>query len=190
MLVDLIKGHLFLDFGNGTAWVQALWTRSGTVHDSVTSVQGHGVLQHLLSDLTSFVSGVNQPSVGLHQHSWTQVLLLVPPVRRTRRRAAGTQDALVKTVQLGSVLDTLQILSSISWGCVSLQVWLDGFVLLVEVGQVGDQVTNNVHVGQRIDLGIFGCVCIYSAQACQCVLSTNVHGTRATDTFSARPSEG
>ena len=34
-----------------------------------------------------------------------------------------------------------------------LKIGLDGFVLLVELGQVGDDVFDDVGVGQRVDFG-------------------------------------
>lgn len=188
--MQLVEGQLLLNLSNSQTWVQALRTSPRTVHDGVTSVQGHGVLQHLFSDLASLVSGVNQPSVCLHQNGRTQVLLLVPPVGWTRGRTTSTQNTLVQTVQLGSVLNTLQVLSAVSWVVVSLQVWLDGLVLLVEVGQIRNQVTHNVHVWQGVDLGALAGVVVDTAQACQGVDTSNVHGTRATNTLSTRSSEG
>lgn len=187
--MQLVKGQLLLDLGNSKARVQTLRTGSGTVHDGMTSVQGHGVLQHLLSDLRGLVSRVNQPSVGLHQHSRTQVLLLVPPVGRTGSGAARTQNTFIKTIQLGSVLHTLKVFSAICRRGISLQVWLDRLVLLVEVGQIWHKVTHNVHVRQGVHLCVLGGVCVDSAQTSQSVGTTNIHGTRSTNTFSARSSK-
>lgn len=39
--------------------------------------------------------------------------------------------------------------------CVSLQVGFDGFVLLVEVGQVWDEVFDDVGVRKWVDAGLF-----------------------------------
>lgn len=184
-----VERQLFLDLSNSTAGVQALWTCSRAVHDGVATVQRHGVLQHLTAHLGRLVTRVNQPPVRLHQHGGPQVLLLVPPVRRAGCGAACAKNALVQTVQLGTVLDALKVLAPVGGRCVTLQVGLDGLVLLVEVGQVGHQVPHNVHVGQRVDLGVFGGVCIYAAETSQGVLAANVHGARAADTFTARATE-
>lgn len=110
-----VESHGLFDFSNGTTWVQALWTGLGTVHDGVASVQGHGVLQHFLSGLGGGVSGIHHPSVGLHQDGRTEVFLLVPPVGRTGGGTTSTKNTFVQTVQLGSVLDTLQVFSFWHW---------------------------------------------------------------------------
>lgn len=73
---------------------------------------------------------------------------------------------------------------------IALQVGLNGFVLLVKVRQVGDQILDNVGVGERVDLDIGGRLGGNSAQACQGVLAVDVHGTASTNTLSATPSEG
>lgn len=39
-------------------------------------------------------------------------------------------------------------------GGVALEVRLDGLVLLVEVGQIGDEVLDDVGVRQRVDLDV------------------------------------
>lgn len=38
----------------------------------------------------------------------------------------------------------------------ALEVWLDGFVLLIELGQVRDKIFDDVGVGQRVDAGFVG----------------------------------
>lgn len=75
-------------------------------------------------------------------------------------------------------------------GGITLQIRLDGLVLLVEVSQVGDQILDDVGVRQRVDLDIRGRFGGDSAQACQGVLAVDVHGAASTDTLSATPSEG
>lgn len=186
----LVEGQRLLDLSNSLTRVQPLWTSLGAVHDGVASVQGHRVLQHLLSHGGSLVSGVNQPSVRLHQHGWSQILLLVPPVRWTGGGATRTQNALVQPIQLLTVGNGLQVLSSVSRNAVSLQVRLDGLVLLVEVRQVRHQVSDHVHVWQRVDLQLLRGVRVDAAQTRQGVLTPNVHGTRAANSLSARSSQG
>lgn len=41
------------------------------------------------------------------------------------------------------------------WGC-ALEIWLDGLVLLVEVGEIRYDVLDNVCVGERVDLRLLG----------------------------------
>lgn len=185
----LVKSHRLLDFGNRPTRVKTLGASVGTVHDGVATVQRHRVLQHLLSHLGGLVSRVDDPSVGLHQHGGPQVLGLVPPVRGTRGRAARTQNTFVQPVQLGSVSDQLQVFPAISGLVLSLQPRLDRLVLLVEVGQVGNKVSHHVHVGQGVDLEVGLVILVDLAKTGQGVSTANVHGARATDTFSARSSE-
>lgn len=156
----------------------------------MASVQGHGVVEHVLSHLDCLVSAVDQPTVGLHEDGWAEVLLLVPPVGWAGGGAAGAQDALVQTVQLLTVVDALQDLLAVGWEVLSVQVWFYGLVLLVEVCQVGDKVPDDVHVWQRVDLGLLGLVLVDLAQTGKGVAAANVHGTGAADTLSAGSSEG
>ena len=74
------------------------------------------------------VPAVNDPPVGLHEDGRSQVSVSVPPVAGAGGAAAGAEDALVQTVQLGSVPNTLQqLLVSVlhSLLVISLQPWLD-----------------------------------------------------------------
>lgn len=94
-------------------------------------------------------------------------------------------------------------------GGIALEVWLDGLVLLVEVGQIRDQVLDDVGVRQRVDarlgLGIGGnATCIEGGlasvgscriseihtQAGQSVDTVDVHGARTADTLTAGSPEG
>ena len=80
----------------------------------------------------------------------------VPPVAGAGGAAAGAQDALVQTIQLGSVSGALQellvpVLHVLL--VLPLQPGLDALVLLVEVVHVGHQVLHHVHVRERVDLG-------------------------------------
>jgi len=65
-----------------------------------------------------------------------------------------------------------------------LEVGLDGFVLFVELGEVGDDVFDDVGVGERVDLGFLLGVGWDAAQASQCVDTINVHRTASADSFS------
>jgi hypothetical protein len=119
----------------------------------VAAVQAHGVVEGLLALLLLLIPRVGQPPVALQQHGGAEVLLAVPPVAGARRRAARAQDALVQAVQLPAVLLALQVLLAVGRRGGVLQVRLDGLVLLVEVGQVGHDVLDDVGVRERVDLG-------------------------------------
>lgn len=99
-----------LDLGDGTAGIEPLGAGARAVHDRVAPVDAEGVLQLVQTLGGVLVTRVDDPAVGLHQHGGAQVLLGVPPVRGARGGAAGAQDALVQAVQLGAILDGLQVL--------------------------------------------------------------------------------
>ncbi len=42
---------------------------------------------------------------------------------------------------------------------VALEIGLDGLVLLVELGEVWDEIFDDVGVGEGVDAGFVGCVC-------------------------------
>jgi hypothetical protein len=76
----LCKGHHLLDLGNGFARVQALGTGPGAVEDGMATVHAHAVVQSGLALGSTFVAGVNEPSVGLQEDGGTKVLFGIPPV--------------------------------------------------------------------------------------------------------------
>lgn len=92
---------------------------------------------------------IRDPPIRLHQRRRSQILVLVPPVARTTRATARTQNALVHPVELAPVLLRLEELA-LGGRVVVLQVGLDGFVLFVEEGQVGDEVLDDVHWRTRV----------------------------------------
>lgn len=118
-------------------------------------IQTHIVVQRLLALRLAFISAIGQPPVALEQDGRAQILLAVPPVAGAGGAAAGAEDALVEAVELPAVGRGLAVLFAIGGLGVALQVWLDGFVLLVEVSEVGDEVFDDVGVGEGIDAGLF-----------------------------------
>jgi hypothetical protein len=62
-----------------------------------------------------------------------------------------------------------------------LEPWFDRLVLRVEVGHIRHQVLEDIHVWQRIDLHSGRGFLINVTEACQGVLSVDIHRTRATD---------
>ena len=104
--------HVFevFDLGDAASRVQVLGTRVRAVHDRVAAVQLVGVVQTLQTFLRHLVTRVRNPAVRLLEDGGTQILVRVPPVGRTRRRAASAQNALVQTVQLLAILVRLEIL--------------------------------------------------------------------------------
>jgi len=92
----------------------------------------------------------------LQQYCRPQVFLGIPPVRGTGRGAAGAKDALVEAVEFFALFGSLTVFEAVGGFGISLEVGLDGFVLLVEVSEVGDEVFNNVGVGEGVDAGFVG----------------------------------
>jgi len=128
---SLIRREMELDLCNCSGGVKTLWTCSGTVEDGVTAIQAHLVLKLLLTMRFVGITRVSNPTVGLHEGSWAEVLVLVPPVRRTGGRAAGAEDALIEAVKFLAVLRGLKELA-VSGRIVILEVGFDRLVLLVE----------------------------------------------------------
>lgn len=102
-----------------------------TVENGVTAIQTHLVLKLLFTMCFVGIPRVSDPAVGLHESSWAQVLVLIPPVGGTRGRAASAENALIETVKFLAVFGRLQELA-VSRRIVVLEVGLDGLVLLVE----------------------------------------------------------
>mmetsp|Transcript_75339 Transcript_75339/g.207855 ORF Transcript_75339/g.207855 Transcript_75339/m.207855 type:complete len:321 (+) Transcript_75339:139-1101(+) len=201
VLGDLLRHHalpailvrlsdLLLQVDDGLGRIQALGAAVGAVHDAVAPIELHGVVdpgQPLLGEL---VSRVGDPAVGLHQHGRAEVILRVPPVGRAGGHAAGAEDALVHAVQLGAVVPALVVLPvPLLLDVLPLQPGLNGLVLVVEVGEVGHQVLNDVRVRQRLDLdGLVARLDVQEAR--EAVLAIDVHGARPAEAFAARAPEG
>lgn len=140
------KGHALLDLCNGKTRVKALRTGSRTVHNSMTSVNAHGVLETLTTSSASLITRINHPSESLHENGRTKVLSRVPPVRGARSRATGTENAFIETIKLLAVLNGLQVFTTVSRNRLTLEVRLNRLVLLVKLSQIWNQVTDNKHV--------------------------------------------
>ena len=110
-----LGSELELHLRNSRRRVEALGARTRAVENGVAPVQaqlvlhlflavrGVGVLQsrtalapmRRTSLHNTTYPRVCHPAVGGHERRRTEVLILVPPVTRARRRAAGAEDALV-----------------------------------------------------------------------------------------------
>jgi len=91
----------------------------------------------------------------LHQHCRPQVFRGIPPIGGAGGGAAGAEDAFVKAVELFALGGGLAVLAAIWWGTVALEVGFDGLVLFVELGEVWDEILDDVGVGERVDAGFF-----------------------------------
>ncbi len=116
-------------------------------------IQTHTIIQHRLPLTLMLIPRISQPAVGLQEHGGAEVLLAVPPVRGAGGGAAGAQDAFVQAVEFLAVGGRLADLAAVGGGGGALQVGLDGFVLFVELGEVWDEVFDDVGVGEGVDAG-------------------------------------
>lgn len=173
-----------------------LGTDLGAVHDGVATVQLEGIVELGQTFLGVIVAAVLDPPIGLHEDRRAEVLVGVPPVRRTGGRAASAQDALVHAIELGPVLPALEVFGlSVGLALGVLEPGFDGTVLLVEVAHVGNEVLDDVHVREGVDLGglagrVAGSLGLDVAQAGQGVGAVDVHGARAADALPAGAAEG
>lgn len=158
----------------------------------MTTINGERIPHSIESFCRCMVSGVNNPPVGLHKNSWAQVLVTVPPIRWACRRTASAEDTFVEAVQFCSIISGLKklIITGAQFGFIfSLEPRLNGAILFVEIIHVRNQILDDVHVGQRINLGRFRSRRINFADTSQSVDTSNVHGAGATDSLSTRSAE-
>lgn len=122
----------------------------------------------------------------MEENSRSKILLRVPPVRWARRRAASAQNALIETIELPTVFLTLaKFLALFSFVNIApigtqpsytyifsrrgpSQIWLNGLVLLVELGQVRNNVLDDVGVWEWVNLGFLLGVRWYPAYPSDC----------------------
>ena len=122
----------------------------------MASVQRHAIIQRILPRLCRLIAGIRNPPITLQQHRGTEVLLAGPPVAGAGGGAAGAEDALVEAVKFAAVFFCLAVLAAVGGRGGALEVGFDGFVLFVELGEVGDEVFDDVGVGEGVDAGFFG----------------------------------
>lgn len=79
----------------------------------MATVQAHAVVKRILALGLLLVSRVGDPAVALQQHGGAEVLLLIPPVRGARGRAAGAENAFVEAVELLAVFLCLAVFTAL-----------------------------------------------------------------------------
>mmetsp|Transcript_24228 Transcript_24228/g.32267 ORF Transcript_24228/g.32267 Transcript_24228/m.32267 type:complete len:197 (-) Transcript_24228:449-1039(-) len=173
-----------------------LRTNLGTVHNSVTTIKLKRIIQLRQPLLRKVIPGILNPTIRLHQHSRTQVLIRVPPVRRTRGATTRAEDAFVHAVELGAIFARLEEFGlAFLLPFFGLQPRFDGAVLLVEVAHVRYQVLEHVHVREGVDFrGLAARVGrplgLDVAQAGEGVRSVDVHRARAADALATGAAKG
>jgi hypothetical protein len=93
--LDLSFDHHRSQFGDCLRGVEALGTGLGTglgtVHDGVTAIKPERIFECIQALAGRFVAAVFDPARRLQQRGWTEEALAVPPIARTRSRAARAQ---------------------------------------------------------------------------------------------------
>ncbi len=107
LFLSLPLHHHLLDFRDGLCRVQSLGAGFRAIHDGVAAVEAERVFEVVEAFAGGLVAAVYQPAIGLQQRGGAEIAVAVPPVGRSRRRAAGAEDALVEPVELPAVLIAL-----------------------------------------------------------------------------------
>jgi succinate dehydrogenase / fumarate reductase iron-sulfur subunit len=154
----------------------------------VAAIEPERIFQIIEALTGKLVAAVDDPAIGLQQRRRAQVTLTVPPVARAAGRAAGAQDALVQTIELGAIFLGLQALA-LRRRRDRLQPGLDRGVLGVEVGQVRHQILDDRHMRQRVDLD-FARHLVDGLGAGQGVGAVDIHGAGAAHALAAGTAEG
>src|SRR5689334_14733266 len=99
--------QLQLELGDRLGGIETLRTGLGAVHDGVAAIEPERILEIVEALSGGLVAGVGDPARGLQQRGRTEEALAVPPIARAGGRAAGAENALIKPVELFTVLVAL-----------------------------------------------------------------------------------
>ena len=70
-----------------------------------------GIFEIIEALVGRLVTGIGNETIGIQQAGRTDKLVRIPPERGARSRTAGTQDALVQTIEFFPLLRRLQSLT-------------------------------------------------------------------------------
>src|SRR5215472_10243179 len=174
----------FLDLGDGFGWIEVFRAGAGAVHDRVAAIEPERVLEIVEPLAGFFVAAVCDPAIGLQQHRWAEVALAVPPIARTRSRAAEAKNAFPQPIELLAFFDRLRPLAVGRWGACGLQPGFDRLVLRDDMRQIGDQILDDRHVRQWIDAHRAVDV-LDRLDAGERIGSVDIHGARAANPLTA-----
>src|ERR1700741_3445490 len=91
-------GHHFLGMADRLRRIEPFRTRLRAVHDRVAAIEAERIVEAIEALAGVLIATVGQPAIRLQQDRRSEVLVLVPPVARARRRAAEAQDAFPEPV--------------------------------------------------------------------------------------------
>uniref|UniRef100_A0A1B0CKW6 Uncharacterized protein n=1 Tax=Lutzomyia longipalpis TaxID=7200 RepID=A0A1B0CKW6_LUTLO len=97
--------HELLHFSNRLSGIESLGACTATIHDCVAPVDTKGIPKAIETLLGFLVARINDPTVGLHEDSWSKVLVTVPPVRWARCGATGAHNALIEPIQFRTIFN-------------------------------------------------------------------------------------
>ena len=88
---------------NRLRWIQALGAHVDAVLNAVAAKHAKRIIQLGQSILCRRVTTVGEESIRLQQTGGTDKSIGIPPERRTACRTASAKNALVESIELGSV---------------------------------------------------------------------------------------
>mmetsp|Transcript_14006 Transcript_14006/g.27312 ORF Transcript_14006/g.27312 Transcript_14006/m.27312 type:complete len:232 (+) Transcript_14006:129-824(+) len=190
-----LLGKPLLDVCNRLPRVQMFRTNLSTIHDGMTTVKLKCIIQLRQSFVRKLITRILNPPVCLHQHSRSKVLIGIPPIGWASGTAACAKDTLVHSIKLCAILASLKEFSlALRLAVLSLKPGLNGAVLLVEISHIGNQILDNIHVRQRVNLGHISTrlllpLRINVTKTGEGVASVDVHGARPANSLTARSAE-
>src|SRR5258708_16439260 len=136
LLPAIALGHQPLGVGKRARRVEPVRAGPGAVHDGVAAIGAERVLEPIEAFAGALISAVGKPAVRLQQDRRAKIAVLVPPVARTRGRAAEAEDALPRTVELRALLLRLAPLA-VRLRLIGLPPGLDQCVMRIWTAEVG-----------------------------------------------------
>lgn len=116
------------------------------VHDGVAAIQLERIFEIVEAIAGHFVAAIDNPAVGLQQNGGAEIAVGVPPIAWAAGLAAEAQNTFIQAVELLAVFGRLQPLAIGGRGALRLHPRLDGFVLRIDMLEVGHEVFDNGHV--------------------------------------------
>src|SRR5215472_17787057 len=92
-----------LDFGDGLGRIETFGASLGAIENGVAAIQSKRVFKIIEPRSGRFVAAVDDPTARLQQRGRPEIAIAVPPIAGAAAAAAGAQDALVETVELGTI---------------------------------------------------------------------------------------
>src|SRR6516225_2340158 len=177
-----------LNFGDGLGRIEAFGASLGAIENGVAAIQSKRVFEIIEPRPGRFIAAVDDPAARLQQRGGPEIAIAVPPIAGAAAAAAGAQDALVETVELGAIFLALAPFG-LRRGTVGLKPGFDRGVLRVEHGEIGHQVLDDRQVRQRVDSDLALDV-VDTRRARKPVGAVDVHGAASADALATRATEG